>query len=447
MKIKLLFTILFLSNLVFSQEEVPFSIRFKDYLRGDLTFIANNIVNQNNGKKTDEAYNKQGENSERNDDLNMSYIDIDNDKSTFSSSSAIFKPTENTKEIVFAGLYWSATYNYPLSFKDNGFYSHEGDRKSNFNEIKIKIPSQKDYSDITGQIIFDGFNNEKYNNNMPYVCFYDLTKMVKSNPYGEYTVANIRSTEGYIEGGVSGGWILYFVYKDDKANERYITLYDGFASVYDMPIEIKLTDFQTPKTGIFNSKISLAALEGDANIDGDKVSIKNTSSNTYFPLSSKNRNSQNLFNSQITIENEQFLDRNPASLNTLGFDALLISLDNQNNQIINNSTTQSELKIESLGDKSYLFSVGFMIDVDKEFYTKITKSPILGNNKPITEQRKKTIKTIKTTKPKNNVTNIKIIVKEILPSVKDNDDDFDFESVEKTLNDTVKLANKTKLPF
>ena len=439
MKIKLLFTILFLSNLVFSQEEVPFSIRFKDYLRGDLTFIANNIVNQNNDKKANEAYN----NSEKNDNLNMSYIDIDNDKSTFSSSSAIFRPTENTKEIIFAGLYWSATYNYPLSFKENGFYSHEGDRKSNFNEIKIKIPSQKDYSNITGEIIFDGLNNEKYNNNTPYVCFYDLTKMVKSNPYGEYTVANIRSTEGYVEGGISAGWILYFVYKDDKANERYITLYDGFASVYDMPIEIKLTDFQTPKTGIFNSKISLAALEGDANIDGDKVSIKNTSNNTYFPLSSKYRNSQNLFNSQITIENERFLDRNPASLNTLGFDALLISLDNQNNQIIDNSTTQSELKIESLGDKSYLFSVGFMIDVDKEFYTKITKNPILDNKSPITEKRRKTIKA---NKPKNNVTNIKIIVKEILPSVKDSDD-FDAKSVEKLSNDTVKLANKTRLPF
>lgn len=441
MKIKLLFTILFLSNLVFSQEEVPFSIRFKDYLRGDLTFIANNIVTRNDNKKIGEAYNKQNVNSERNDDLNMSYIDIDNDKSTFSSSSAIIKPTKNTKEIVFAGLYWSATYNYPLSFKDNGFYSREGDRKSNFNEIKIKIPSQKDYSDISGQIIFDGINNEKYNDNTPYVCFYDLTKMVKSNPYGEYTVANIKSTEGYIEGGVSGGWILYFIYKDDNATQKYITLYDGFAAVYDMPIEIKLTDFQTPKTGVFNSKISLAALEGDANIDGDKVSIKNTTNNTYFPISSKNRNSQNLFNSQITIENEQFLDRNPASLNTLGFDALLLTLDNHNNQIINNSTTQSELKIESVGDKSYLFSVGFMIDVDKEFYTKITKNSIPENNRLVTEKKKETIKT---SKPKNNVTNIKIIVREIPSTVNDIDD---IESIEKTLSDTIKLANKTKLPF
>lgn len=440
MNIKLLIPSLLLSTLVFSQEEVPFSIRFKEYLRGDLTFVANNIVNRNDNKNANEPYNKEDQKSELNDAFYMSYIDIDNDKSTFSSSSATFSKKENTNDIVFAGLYWSATYNYPLSIKDNGIYIHEGKRESNFNEIKIKIPAQSNYIDIKGQLIFDGFNDVKHNTNSPYVCFYDLTEMVKSNPYGEYTVANIRSTQGYIEGGVSGGWILYFVYKDDKTTQKYITLYDGFASVYDMPIQIKLTDFQTPKTGVINSKIALATLEGDASIEGDNVSIKNISNNAYFSVFSKNRDSQNLFNSQITIENEPFLTRNPASLNTLGFDALMISLDNQDNQIINNNITETELKISSIGDKSYLFSVGFMIDVDKEFYKQNTKEIIANNTViiPKAEKKKKSPKNL------NNVTGINIVVREILPSVvqKDDDEVVEEKSVEKSIEETENLAIK-----
>ena len=82
-----------------------------------------------------------------------------------------------------------------------------------------------------------------------------------------------------------------------------------------------------------------------------------------------------------------------------------------------------------------------MIDVDKEFYTKITKNSIPENNRLVTEKKKETIKT---SKPKNNVTNIKIIVREIPSTVNDIDD---IESIEKTLSDTIKLANKTKLPF
>ncbi|WP_394758147.1 hypothetical protein [Flavobacterium sp.] len=431
---------LLLSTLVFSQEEVPFSIRFKEYLRGDLTFVANNIVNRNDNKNANEAYNKEGQQSELNDTFYMSYIDIDNDKSTFSSSSATFSKKENTNDIVFAGLYWSATYNYPLSIKDNGIYIHEGNRESNFNEIKIKIPLQDNYLDIKGQLIYDGFNDVRHNTNSPYVCFYDLTEMVKSNPYGEYTVANIRSTEGFIEGGISGGWILYFVYKDDKTTQKYITLYDGFASVYDMPIQIKLTNFQTPKIGIINSKIALATLEGDASIKGDNVSLKNISNNTYFPVFSKNRDSQNLFNSQITIENDPFLERNPTSLNTLGFDALIISLNNQNNQIINNNTTETELKIASVGDKSYLFSAGFMIDVDKEFYEQNTKEIITNNTVviPKKEKKKKTLKIL------NNVTGISIVVKEILSSVvqKDEDEMVEEKSVEKSIEETGNLTIK-----
>jgi hypothetical protein len=381
MKIKILYLLVFIANLTYSQEEVPFSIRFQEYVQGDLTFIANNIVNRNDRKNANESYDKVNNYSKLNDEFEMSYIDIDNDKTTYSSSSASYFSTKKTNEIIFVGLYWSATYKYPVGYNDNDNFSGDGERESNINEIKIKTPSDEKYQDIKGEIIFDGFQVKKHKNNSPYVCFYDLTNKIKENPYGEYTVANIKSTQGHLEGGVAGGWIIYFVYGDTESTKKYISLYDGFSFVYNTPIKIKLSHFLAPKTGNINSKIALCALEGDLKIEGDNVRIKNSQNNKYFPVFSKSRDVNNLFNSQISIGNEHFIDRNPSSLNTLGFDALLLSLDNRKNEIISNNATETELKIASNGDKVYLFSAGFTVDVDEKFYEESKRKPV--TEKPV----------------------------------------------------------------
>jgi hypothetical protein len=361
---KILLLLFFVTNLAFSQEEVPFSVRFQDYIQGDVTFIANNIVNR---KEANEAYNKVNDISKLNDEFEMSYVDIDNDEATFSSSSATIMPKQNTTELVFAGLYWSATYKNKTGFKTNETSSTKEESESNINEIKIKTPSQNSYQDISGKVIFDGYKNEKNKKNAPYACFYDLTEMVKSNPYGDYTVANIKATQGYLEGGVAGGWVIYFIYRDTTATKKYIALHDGFAFV-QKSIEVNFSRFLTPKTGEINPKIMLAALEGDLKLDGDNVRIKSAINNQYFPVTSKSRAVSNFFNSQITIENEHFTTRNPASLNTLGFDVLLLSFKNTKNKIITNNATQTQLKIATIGDKFYLFSAGFSVNVDEVFF-------------------------------------------------------------------------------
>ncbi|WP_310557081.1 hypothetical protein [Flavobacterium sp.] len=391
MKLQLSLLLFLICNCIFSQEEVPFKIRYQDYIKGDLTFIANTIVNRNEKGNTNESYNKLDEKSKLNDEFKMSYIDIDDDKSTFSSSSATYKSQNNKREVLFAGLYWSATYKYPIGNKEKEVFTGSGQRESNFNEIKIKTPGSQSYTTIKGDVIFDGFGKKNYTANAPYTCFSDITKLVQSNPNGEYIVANIRATEGSIEGGVSGGWVLYFVYQDETIPAKYISLYDGFAYVYNKPIEINFLNFQTPKSGDISGKIVMAALEGDTKIDGDNIRIKNELKQRYFNLSSKNRLEQNFFNSQITIENEPFLDRNPASLNTLGFDALLLSLNNTKNTIIPTQAIQTSLKIASVGDKFYLFSAGFVIDVEEEFYKKNKKEKFIEDIKSklvVTENKK-----------------------------------------------------------
>src|SRR5690606_7194960 len=72
-----------------AQIKKPFEVRYQDNIKGDITFIGNNIVNRELSFggwiiPPNSPYNG----SESNDYLNMQYIDIDDDSSTFSSSRA-----------------------------------------------------------------------------------------------------------------------------------------------------------------------------------------------------------------------------------------------------------------------------------------------------------------------------------------------------------------------
>jgi len=104
---------LFIVFLIFSswsnaQLTVPFKERYKVNVKGDMTIIANSVLNRND--KTFETLS--------NDEMDMEYIDIDTDKETFSSSSAaLFLKNEESKKIIYAGLYWSATYKYESGYK------------------------------------------------------------------------------------------------------------------------------------------------------------------------------------------------------------------------------------------------------------------------------------------------------------------------------------------
>ncbi|MBT8209684.1 MAG: hypothetical protein KJP14_04075, partial [Eudoraea sp.] len=93
----------------FSQEFNTFDIRYQNNIKGDLTFIANNIVNRDGGTgntEPNDPYNATGNSSTYNDWLNQQYIDVDSDPTTFSSSTATLNfPQANCNLIRYAGLY------------------------------------------------------------------------------------------------------------------------------------------------------------------------------------------------------------------------------------------------------------------------------------------------------------------------------------------------------
>lgn len=370
----LMFTILFVNCFSYGQLPVPFKVRYQSYVKGDMTVIANNIVNRKDyGNNPNMPYMNATKTAKLNDEFEMFYIDIDSDMSTFSSSAAtLYLENGQNKKIVYVGLYWSATYKYNNGVKNNRnkFKAFDKNREE-FDQIKLKLPGKNEYVDVKGTVIFDGLAKKGFDESAPYAVYADITTLVKelASASGEYTVANIKATQGVIEGGVSGGWTMFFVYEDENETAKFITSYDGFAGVTDKSTDILFTGFKTLPEGNVFAKLACAGLEGDNNLAGDQLQIKSQSSEIFTLLSSPLKLENNFFNSSIIINDQYFTDRNPNSKNTLGYDTSLITIANPDNSVIQNNTDNVTLKLKTVGDRYFMFFNAFNVEVqelDKE---------------------------------------------------------------------------------
>ncbi|MFS4415438.1 T9SS type B sorting domain-containing protein [Maribacter sp. 2307ULW6-5] len=362
-----------------AQVKNDFDVRYAADIRGELTFIGNNIVNRQtdagtrmewqfiNGRwrlvtinvsaaSPNDPYNDTGAASEFNDRLNMQYIDVDSDPSTFSSSSAVLTiPDPSCSLVRYAGLYWSAVYVNP--------------DRSNIENIRFRMPGGA-YQDITAdEILFDGNGDVDFGNYSPYAAYRDVTTMVAglADPNGEYTVANIRaSLGGGITGGISGGWTMVVVYENPNLpGSRYITTFDGYAGIQSgQSVDIPVNGFTTlPAPFPVNANIGIAALEGDNRIGGDGLAIDAVGAGTFTPLSNSVNPANNFFNSNITRNDALVTDRTPNSVNTLGWDVDLLEIDNPFNNVIPNDATSAVLRATSTQDKYDIFFTSFDVEI------------------------------------------------------------------------------------
>lgn len=376
--------------------------RYQDFVKGDIYFVANTIVNRvEKDKNSNEPYNVVDRTSKSNDELNMRYIDIDDDVSTFSSSSAELKLNSYNYVVKFAGLYWSATYTYDeieRKVKKNRFvYKIVNENRTDFSSVKLKLPNTENYIDIKGEVLFDGFKEEEYQSNSPYVVFADVTDLLTSQKdiSGNYTVANIKASQGFIEGGVSGGWSLFVVIEDlNQAETKQITLLDGFISIYKEPHYFIIDNFKTPKEGSIETQIAMASLEGDFSLKGDDVSLKTDLDERFYTLTNTVKQKGNFFNSSIINGEQENLSRVPNSKNNLGFDVMLIPYKNEFNKSIPNDASKLTLKLASKNDRTYLYFLGFSVNSIN------VKQPLVSGIETIGKQKSDTV--LKNTETVNN---------------------------------------------
>ncbi len=392
-KLGLYSLVLLTSSVAVAQQYVPFSIRYQSFVKGDMVVIANNIVNRvdYNDSPNDPYYNHTPS-ALVNDEFTMEYIDIDQDTTTFSSSSAeLLLDNQNNKKVLYAGLYWAATYKYNsgVQKKEDKFIAVDADRET-FNDVKIKFPNQVSYTDIIGQVIFDGIKDNDISDQAPYAVYADITEYVKNldNPSGVYTVANVKATQGMLSGGVAAGWTIIIVYEDLKLSGKMITSYDGFSGVSKEATDLFLDGFTTPSQGQVKAKIACAALEGDSNYGGDQLLFSSTTEEEFTPIYNTIRKADNFFNSAISIENQFFMDRYPDSKNTLGYDTCLMSIPNLNNKVLGNNVQEATLRIQSTGDKYFMFFSAFGVEMTP---AAVTSENDIATNKNVITAPKETI--------------------------------------------------------
>lgn len=365
---KNLFLLLFMSvSWCHAQMAIPFKERYKVNVKGDMAIIANSILNRIDKKNSpNDPYNDQSIDAITNDEIDMEYIDIDDDNQTFSSSSAaLFQKEEASKKIIYAGIYWSATYRYESGYKkgEDKFVAFDKTRES-FEEILVKFPDQKEYKTIKGEIIFDGLKDKKFKDAAPYAVYADITQQVQElgTPFGFYTVANVRATQGTLIGGSAAGWTMIFVFEDLSMSEKFIVSNDGFAGASSESVNVVFKGFKTLPEGNVHVKLAGAALEGDFKVDGDLFMFGSSKNKDFTNVKTITRRYSNFFDSSITIEDEHFRYRIPDSKNTLGYDSFLTTLSNYNNRFIGNNLDEATVRFKSSGDVFYLFFSAMAIE-------------------------------------------------------------------------------------
>ncbi len=358
----------------YAQEYNNFEVRYQNNLRGDLTFIGNNIVNRDGGTSSTEPndpYNNLSTNNNNNaetgggrnynDYKDMRYIDVDSDPTTFSSSDATFSfPQPDCNLIRYAGLYWSATYP-----RDEASDPVGTTRQYPIDQIKFRVPGGS-YVDITADdILYDGLTHTDLESNSPYACYADVTSMITAlaDPSGVYTAANIPAAQGIgisnsLPGGSAGGWALIIVYENPTLTGKLITTFDGFARVTGTnSVNINYSGFETIPVGPVIADLGAATLEGDFRITGDGLSLEGTA------LSNASNPANNFFNSNITLDGVDLAGRTPSSLNTLGYDTDIFLLNNPANSILSNSQTSASFTFSTNGDQYYPFFNSFNVEV------------------------------------------------------------------------------------
>lgn len=339
-----------------------------------------------------------------NNDFYVEYSDIDNDNSTFNSTSANLAINNSCKSIVFAGLYWSAIYPYERS-TDVGQKYAGSLRESDWNKVKFKVPNGS-YVELeasktdTKEVIFDGYKKNGSNvsdsfKDSPYVCFKDVTSLLQNvknaagqlDADGTYTVANIRAARGKRNGGGAGGWTLVVIYESPSLPSKYISVFDGYVGVdpgstANKSVPFTVSGFQTLPVGFpVTAKIGVGALEGDNQITGDDFQIKANTVAGYTKITDAINLEGNFFNASISNNGVSVQNRVPKSTNTMGIDIDNVLIQNDENKIIPNNETGATLLLTTDGDGFGAYVTTFAVDIiePKIILTKVAKGVRIEN--------------------------------------------------------------------
>ncbi len=339
-----LLTLLFFLE-AFSQVIDPFSIRYQNQQKGGITMLANVSVSCTNCNVAIAEVPPSGVST--NNEYTMSYVDIDNNPSTFMSSSDSLNLSD-CSEILWAGLYWTAR------LSTNGTPGATTNYTSR-NQIKLKVNNGA-YQSMTADELLDNSTGHQ-----TYHCFKNITSIVQNNgPKARYTVADLVTRTGI--SAVYGGWTIVVVYGDVYQSMRNLTVFDGLANVSTgNTVTIPITGFVTPLVGPVAFELGVVSHDGDRGQTGDQL-LFNGAGN-YVNVSDAAHNLNDVFNSSIAYDGVLTPFRNPILNNTLGHDASIFVPNNTTLNYIGNNTSSANIQITTGGETILTSVVTSVIDV------------------------------------------------------------------------------------
>lgn len=332
-----------------------FEILYSENLRGDIRMIGNSIVGEWDTEWYWSWWGWQQRyinnttcpgNNTNNAIVASRFWDVDNNASTFNSSSAELSiPAGST--IKKAYLYWQgrAASN---EYKDAKV-------------IKFKPPGASGYTTITASD--DNMHWDSYGDYYPYQGSAEVTEYI--NGSGTYTVAdlttyagNAADRNGYFPDGLGayGAWSLVVVYENDDENLQNITIYNGYKTIaLNNSEDFTLSGFMTPLNGDVNSKFLVFTGEGDVDLSKDYVNLNGTRLTRF----DDNKTDSNTFNASITDENGYVTSRDPDCQNNFGIDIHTYDVGTNGLGIIDNNQTSATLEIGTNQDRYYLSVFAF----------------------------------------------------------------------------------------
>ena len=324
-----------------SAADRPFTPRYSTNVNGQIIIAANTIM-QCPTTTVDPLLNsgctgaRAGTNARNNNTLDMGWLDVDSDTSTFDSSSAqLLLPT--TGHVLFAGLYWTGLQKKAAVV--TGANGYKGTPlappdAAAIGTVKLAVPGAAGYTTVTASQVDTGPIAE----GSGYTAYADVTSLIDAAGAGNYTVANIQTGTG---GNSFGGWSLVIAYSDTTEPLRNLTIFDGLTIVSSSAfVDIPLSGFKTPSSGTVKTTIGVVAAEGDWGATGDYLTLNDQL------LTDAVHPANNTENSTIANRGVHVTTKTPNWVNQLGYDSSLFQADG----FLPNGATTAMFRAKTTGD-------------------------------------------------------------------------------------------------
>jgi uncharacterized repeat protein (TIGR01451 family) len=292
--------------------------------------------------------------------LSMRYVDVDEDATTFASSTADLTIPEGAT-VLWAGLHWNGATEVPAADQLYGSSDQtapvaEGSRF----RVRLRTPATSSYVALDAAPA-DGVQRDTWDDTNPggttsYGGFVDVTELVRAGGAGRYAVADVQSCTGF--GGCFGSWSLTVAFAQESLPPRNLNVWHGWQlttpTVADGAQEFEVDGIEPPPSGPVSARIGVVQADGDRGLGPDSLDISSPSSPTWRTFETVDRplapGEDDWFNSTVTVfgARRTAATASPNLLANLNHDIALVEDD----EVIGNDDRSFRFRIQTASSES-----------------------------------------------------------------------------------------------